>query len=210
MRRFGTGPQAWKRHDQMKKQVATRRRGTVLEEAILDAAYAELVARGYVDFTIEGVAQRSGTSRTVLYRRWPNRIGLATAAVAHFIKANPISVPDMGNMRDELRLLMRRYADRTPLNAARLFFEMSSDMAANGDSFTDERFREDFLGEIIKRASIRGEIDEKRLTPLIIWAPLSLVLNAIMITGQRISDEAIAEIVDQVFLPLVRPQARQD
>jgi AcrR family transcriptional regulator len=194
-------------HDQMKEQVATRRRGAVLEEAILDAAWAELLAQGYSDFTIEGVAQRAGTSRTVLYRRWPNRLRLATAAVVHYIKANPISVPDMGNVRDEICLLLRKYADRTPPHAMRLFFEMNSDMAAAGDSFTSERFREDLLGEVIKRGIARGEIDEKRVTPRVIWAPFSLVLNLIMITGQEISDEAIEETVDQVFLPLVTPRS---
>jgi AcrR family transcriptional regulator len=194
----------------MKEQVATRRRGAVLEEALLDAAWAELSAEGYLNFTFEGVIQRAGTSRSVLYRRWPNRLSLATAAILHYIKANPISVPDMGNVRDELCLVLRKYADRSPPKAMRLFFEMSSDMASAGDSFTHERFREDLLGEPIRRGIARGEIDEKRLTPRIVWALQSLVLGEIMVTGREISDEAIAEIVDQVFLPLARPRARQD
>src|SRR5262245_50037324 len=101
----------------MKEQVATRRRGAVLEEALLDAAWAELSAEGYLNFTFEGVIQRAGTSRSVLYRRWPNRLSLATAAILHCIKANPISVPDMGNVRDELCLVLRKYADRIPPKA---------------------------------------------------------------------------------------------
>lgn len=193
----------------MKEQVATRRRGAVLEEAILDAAWAELTAQGYANFTFEGVIQRAGTSRPVLYRRWPNRLSLATAAIVHYIKANPISVPDMGNVRDELRLVLRKYADRIPPGAMRLFFEMDGDMASTGDSFTHERFREDLLGEVIKRGIARGEIDDKRLTPRILWTPQSLVLSEIMVTGREISDEAIAQIVDQVFLPLVRPSTLQ-
>ncbi|WP_315763988.1 MULTISPECIES: TetR/AcrR family transcriptional regulator [unclassified Bradyrhizobium] len=194
----------------MKEQVATRRRGAILEEAILEAAWAELSSQGYLNFTFDSVVRRVGTSRPVLYRRWPNRLALAVAAIVHYIKANPISVPDMGNSRDELCLLLRKYADRTPPKATRLFFEMNSDMASAGDSFTEERFREDLLGELVKRGIARGEIDVKRLTPRILSVPTSLVLNEIMITQRPISDEAIAEIVDQVFLPIVRPRSLQD
>lgn len=194
----------------MKEQVVTRRRGAVLEEALLDAAWIELTNQGYFNFTFEGVIKRAGTSRSVLYRRWPNKLSLALAAILRYIKANPIHVPDMGNVRDELLLLLRKYADRTPPEATRLLFEMTNDMAAVGDSFAHERFREDLLGEIIKRGIARGELDETRLTPRIISVPTSLVLFELMVTLQDISDKAITEIVDQVFLPLVRPQARQN
>ena len=58
----------------------SRRRGATLEEAILDAAWAELIDHGYAEMTLEAVAKRAGTSRPVLYRRWPSRTKLATAA----------------------------------------------------------------------------------------------------------------------------------
>jgi AcrR family transcriptional regulator len=197
-------------YDRMKKQVATRRRGAVLEEAILHAAWAELSTQGYLNFTFEGVIKRAGTSRSVLYRRWPNRLSLATAAILRYIRANPISVPDLGNVRDELCLFLRKFSDRTPPQATRLLFEMNSDMTAVGDSFTHERFRENLLDEIIERGIARGEIDEKRLTRRIIRVPSSLVLNEIVVTSRGVSDEVIAEIVDHVFLPIVRPRAFQD
>jgi AcrR family transcriptional regulator len=59
----------------------TRRRGEALEDALLDAAWDELVEVGYGRFTIDGVAARAGTSRPVIYRRWPVRSDLAIAAV---------------------------------------------------------------------------------------------------------------------------------
>ena len=63
-----------------------RRRGDVLERALLDAAWAELEDSGYDDLTIDAVAQRAGTSRAVLYRRWPNKQDLMLAALAHQVK----------------------------------------------------------------------------------------------------------------------------
>jgi AcrR family transcriptional regulator len=46
-----------------------RRRGRHLEDALLDAAWAELTERGYAGFTLESVAKRAGTSTPVIYRR---------------------------------------------------------------------------------------------------------------------------------------------
>src|ERR1700742_3803616 len=91
---------------------ASRRRGSALEEAILDTAWAELSDRGYAGFTMEAVATRAGTSRPVLSRRWPTRAELAVAAIGHYIKKNPISVPELGNVRDELVLLLQKLSER--------------------------------------------------------------------------------------------------
>ena len=59
----------------------TRRRGSTLEAALLQAAWDELTEAGYAAFTMEGVAARAKTSRAVLYRRWPNRPQLVVAAL---------------------------------------------------------------------------------------------------------------------------------
>lgn len=187
----------------MTGQVATRRRGLALEDAILDAAWLELASLGYSAFTFEAVARRAGTSRPVLYRRWPTRAKLASSAIARHVKQNPLVVPDLGNLRDELCLLMRKFADRSPPKLLRLVFEMSEDMAAEDTSFHDARFQENPLGDLIERAIQRGEIDAGKLTPRILRIPLGLVMHEVIVAVRTISDEAIAEIVDQVFLPLV-------
>ena len=83
---------------------AGRRRGAALEEAILGAAWAELIERGYADMTLEAVAKRAGTSRPVLARRWPSRTRLATAVLARYLAQNPVDVPDLGSVGAEMRL----------------------------------------------------------------------------------------------------------
>lgn len=192
-----------------KNKKARRRRGEALESAILDAAWLELAKGGYSNFTFEAVVKRVGTSRPVLYRRWPTRASLASAAIVRHTKQNPITIPDLGNVRDELCLLMRQFADRSPPKLLRLVFEMSEDMAAENASFRDKRFIEDNpLEPLIARAIARGEIDQRRLTTRVLRLPLSLVLHDVVITVRQISNEAIAEIVDQIFLPLVVPSGR--
>jgi AcrR family transcriptional regulator len=182
---------------------ARRRRGAELEHAILDATWVELAAEGYSNLTYEGVAKRSGTSRPVLYRRWPTRTSLASAAIARQIKLNPIAVPDLGSLREELRLLLRSFADRASPNMIGLMFEMSQDMAAENTSFLDDPFQANPLDDLVRRAVRRGEIDRRVLTRRMLRVPLSLVLHEVALTAAVISDEAIAEIVDEIFLPLV-------
>jgi len=184
-----------------------RRRGTALEDAILDAACAELIEHGYADLTLESVAKRSGTSRPVLARRWPTRAKLATAAMARHFKLNPFSVPDLGSVCDELRKLLRYMSDRWRPDLIQLAFDMSRDLADAGSNFTDLRAKltdGELMRSILKRGVDRGEIDPARLTPRNIALPTDLARNEILMTRRPLSDEVIREIVEDVFLPLVR------
>jgi AcrR family transcriptional regulator len=123
----------------MKADKIGRRRGVRLQDAILDAAWAELVERGYPGLTLEGVAKRAGTSRPVLYRRWPSRTALATAALGRHIAQNPIVVPDLGSVRDEISLLLRRMSDRARPDMIRLVFDMQRDLADEHSNLADMR-----------------------------------------------------------------------
>lgn len=191
--------------DDMDDQKMRRRRGQALEDAILAAAWDELEERGYSSLTFEAVAKRLGTSRPVLYRRWSSRAELALAAIARHARLNPIIVPDLGNLRDELYLLLRRCSDREPPKLVRLIFEMGEDLEGAGSSFTSIRSK---IGpnpaqEILDRAVARGEIDPRRLTPRIMRLPTDLARHEMMATLEPLSDSAIEEIVDGIFLPLV-------
>jgi AcrR family transcriptional regulator len=196
----------------MKADNTERRRGARLEDAILDAAWAELVERGYPGLTLEGVAKRAGTSRPVLYRRWPNRTALATAALGRHMAQNPIVVPDLGCVRDEICLLLRGLSDLARPDMIRLVFDMQKDLAETRSSLADIRAQlkaeiidSDVMQVILGRAIDRGEIAAARLTPRIVSLPTDLARHEILMTFQPLSDQAIQEIVDEIFLPLVRP-----
>lgn len=185
-----------------------RRRGTVLEEAILDAAWAELTEHGYPEMTLEAVATRAGTSRPVLHRRWPSRVKLATAALARYVVSNPIEVPDLGSVGAELFLLLRHIADRARPDLVRLLFDMSGDLADGHSSIADVRaeFADGrLLRAILDRAVARGEIDPARLTPRIVALPTDLMRHEMLMTFERPADGVIREIVEEIFLPLVAP-----
>jgi AcrR family transcriptional regulator len=189
---------------------AERRRGNALEEAILGAAWAELLDRGYAGFTMEAVANRAGTSRPVLSRRWQSRADLAVAAIGSYIQKNLIYVPDLGNVRDELAMFLQKISDRGMLAVAKVLFSMRDYFMETDSSLADLRNRlrnmlEDnqTIDEILQRGVRRGEIDPSKLTKRIASLPLDLVRHEGLMTHKPIPRAVIAEILDSIFLPLV-------
>jgi AcrR family transcriptional regulator len=185
-----------------------RRRGRALEEALLDAAWAELTDRGYDDMTIDAVAVRAGTSRAVLYRRWPNKQELVLAAVAHEAGKDVVVAPDTGSLRgDVIALLQQANKVRVGL-ATQLFTQLGGFYRQSGTSLADlsafvQGGRDAILEEAIQRAIDRGEIQPEQVTERIARLPVDLFRYEILMTMRPLSEEAIEEIVDGIFLPLI-------
>lgn len=189
--------------------MSERRRGTELEDAILEAAWLELTEHGYAGLTMEAVAKRAGTSRPVLARRWEAKAPLAIAAIRRQLAKYPVDVPDRGDLRTELLEYLKRAADRTSGIAA-AFTLLSSEYFAENLSkpkdlhaaITEGQGRS--LASILDRAVARGEIDPKKLTPPIASLLSDLFrLHAIM----NFSAPPLAlrkAWVDTLFLPLVQ------
>lgn len=57
---------------------------------------------------------------------------------------------------------------------------------------------------IVERGIRRGEVDPERLTQRRLRLPLDLLRGELMLYG-TVADGVIEEILDEVFLPLVRP-----
>ncbi|MCA2262651.1 TetR/AcrR family transcriptional regulator [Mycobacterium marseillense] len=194
--------------------VSRRRRGPALEEALLDAAWTELTERGYDELTIDAVAVRAGTSRAVLYRRWPNKQELALAAVAHEVAKDVVVAPDTGGLRGDVIALLRqankvRVGMVVPL-LTRLggFYQQTGSSLADLETRVRGR-RDDALEQAIQRAVDRGEIERDQLTERIARLPVDLFRYEVLMTLRPLPDEAIEEIVDTVWLPLLeRRKAR--
>jgi len=186
----------------------TRRRGAELENAILDAAWEQLIAEGYEHFTIDTVTARAQTSKPVLYRRWKTREDLLRATVRHRGTADSPPSPDTGTLRgDLLALLTHANTTRNPMVAV-----VSSMLGSFYDqtSLTPAELRDEFLVQrgsavekVINRAVERGEIDPARLTPRIIDLPFALFRQEMMMTLSPVPDHVLRQIVDDIFIPLV-------
>src|SRR5690625_977101 len=191
---------------------ARRRRGSALETALLDAAWAELTERGYDDMTIDAVASRAGTSRAVLYRRWSGKPELVLAALQREAGKDVVTTPDTVSLRGDVIGILRQ-ANRVRVGlATQLFTRLGGFYRQTGASLADlnafvQGGRDAVLEQAIQRAVDRGEIDPKRVTDRIVRLPVDLFRHEILMTLRPLTDEAIEEIVDTIFLPLLsRPE----
>lgn len=186
----------------------TRRRGAALEGAILEAAWDQLTEGGYGDFTLEAVAARAGTSRSVLYRRWPGRVELLRAALAHRGETPVAEPPDTGSLRGDAIALLTAMTDHRVELMILLQTRLGDFFAESGDSPADLRellvgTRGGSMHGAVARAVARGEVDPARVTDRIVRLPADLVRHQMAMTLLPVPPEDIAEIVDECFLPLL-------
>jgi AcrR family transcriptional regulator len=188
----------------------SRRRGAELENAVLDAAWDVLVEHGYQGFTYEAVAARAGTSRPVLYRRWPQRDVLLLATLARAWRAQPIEIPDTGDLRDDAIGFLRN-ADATRNRMITLISVQLMDyFRATGTTFGELREMLRPPGEptpfetIVARAVQRGDLPDVPRSPRVVNLPFDLLRHDVLMTMRPLPDESIIEIVDEAWLPLLR------
>jgi AcrR family transcriptional regulator len=85
-----------------------RPRSERAHQAILDATNEILEERGFVDLTMDEVAQRAGVSKPTIYRRWPTKGMLVFEAFsADFLTRQPL--PDTGSLRGDLLAALRAW-----------------------------------------------------------------------------------------------------
>jgi AcrR family transcriptional regulator len=179
----------------------SRRRGAVLEDALLQAAWAEVSSVGYARLTMEGVAARAGTAKSVIYRRWPNRATLVRAAMRHHLGSLSDDVPDTGDLRQDMLCVLRRLRAN--------FEEVGPDMIHGLLSELTDIPQDVFavtpgvVAAILQRAAERGEVRPERITPRITALPGNLVRHELVVPNGDLSDAALAGIIDEIFLPLV-------
>jgi AcrR family transcriptional regulator len=188
----------------------TRRRGAALEDALLDAAWAELQAVGYAGLTMEAVADRAGTSRAVLYRRWRNRPELVLTVIRRHRPLLSGEIPDTGTLRGDVLALLRRMSSRLAEIGPETVYGLLGDYLSDAGMFARSRdqllsISAEVMETILKRAADRGEARagvENRIATL----PTALFRNELFLARTPPSEGTLVEIVDDVFLPLVRPE----
>ncbi|GAA3911461.1 TetR/AcrR family transcriptional regulator [Actinoplanes auranticolor] len=186
----------------------TRRRGAALEEAILRAAADELTENGFAGLTMDRVAQRAGTNKNAIYRRWPDRLALGIAAYRHL--ATAIQPPDTGTLRGDALELLRR-ANRhwsSPLGAVLRDLLAAAGSAQKLVAQLPEQSTDAMAAmwlTVLGRAVARGEAAPESLHPRVATVAIVLLRNEFVTRGvPSAPDEVLTEIVDEVYLPLVR------
>ncbi|MFD9099150.1 TetR/AcrR family transcriptional regulator [Streptomyces collinus] len=167
----------------------------------LEAVIELVTEQGVRAVTMDAVAARAGVSKPAIYRRWPSKQALIIAAAESRI--GPLSVPDLGDIRAELRevLTARLAAYRMP-GTARLLAELMASAAeadaARGDyvDYTDRLMAETrrILQRGIARGEVRPDIDIRTAATLVAAPPLYRLLAE----RELPSDRFVEDMVDMV------------
>jgi AcrR family transcriptional regulator len=191
---------------------ATRRRGAELEAALLETAWDILSERGYGALTYEALAQQAKTAKQVIYRRWPTKRELLFALLAHHGTSLPTVKVDTGSLRGDILGLMRnsntRIGDLTAIFSGLLgthFDEVEATPRELRAALFGSRANSVELA--LERAVQRGEIGTGSIPPRVLALPYDLYRHEAVMSLAAMPDEVLVEIVDQVWLPLVREYA---
>lgn len=189
----------------------TRRRGAALDEAILQATIDELHAVGFRGLTMDAVAARAGTAKNVIYRRWPSRGALCVAAYLRMLPTDPEDAPDTGSVRSDALALLQRANERMSTPVGQILRELLAGIIqAEPERIRDLREQASRAGvavwlKVLARAVSRGEVDPSALTPRVATVAVDLLRSEYSLNGaMSVPDAVLVEIVDQVYLPLLR------
>lgn len=132
-------------------------------QAILDAALAELLARGIDDFTVEGVAKRAGVDPRVIIDRWHDRRILLVDA--QFGRGRQgLVTPDTGTLRGDVLAVAAALADQAESPTWQAWFHRmlaagrDADLLEIRSDFWEVRFND--FSPVLQRAAERGELRE--------------------------------------------------
>jgi AcrR family transcriptional regulator len=177
--------------------------------AILDAANELLAERGFVDLTIDDVAQRAGVGKTTIYRRWPSKGTLVFEAFAtDFLTGQPL--PDTGSLRGDLLAALRAFikvvkGTVTGRTLAGLIAEVQRDPELA------EVWRERFVGRVrtqhrvmVDRAVERGEASPDTDPDVVLDLVFGAAYHRLLQSHLTLSDRFARAVVDTVVAGVQR------
>ncbi|MFB9832825.1 TetR/AcrR family transcriptional regulator [Actinoallomurus acaciae] len=183
------------------------RRGRVPDQVVHRAVLEELLSVGYAGLTLDRVAQRAGTARATLYRRWPDKRRLIADAVAGALP--PLEAPpDTGDVREDLLICFERMHDLLGAAGRLAVQAVGAELHdATGNAFTD-LVREQVLEprvqailDVLLRGAARGQIRTEAAVPVLARTGPALLLQHLLMYGRPPHRALIEEVVDRVILP---------
>lgn len=176
---------------------AGRPRDPRIDAAILRATADLLAEIGYSNLTIAAVAERAGTTKTALYRRWSSKAELVHEAA--FPAAPTAIATPPGDIAADIRAMLTATRDvfSTPVVRAALP-GLIADMVADADLNVRvmDRFTGVFaavrnrLADAVQRGEVYPDVDPDRLVEVIGGATL---LRMLLQPGEPLGDDWVEQ-----------------
>ena len=188
-----------------------RRRGAVLERAILDAALDQLGTVGWNGLTMEKVAAGAQTGKAAVYRRWPSKEDLVADALRAGLPRIE-EAPDLGSVREDLLALCRQAREAMfsrPGFAVRSVIHECDPIQAERfhgvifDGIVEPTIK--LLREVITRGIERNEVRPDAANSYLFDAIPAMMMYRSKLRGSEWGDRDLEEMIDQLMVPLLRP-----
>ncbi|WP_156687641.1 TetR/AcrR family transcriptional regulator [Mycobacterium sp. Marseille-P9652] len=167
-----------------------RPRDPRIDGAVLRATVELLGESGYPGLSVAAIAERAGTSKPAIYRRWPSKAHLVHEAV--FPLGATTAIPDSGSPPDDLREMVRRTMAVLTTPAARaalpgLVGEMAADPTLH--SALLERFADVIAGGLAEWLRIAARAG--RVRPDVTAEELAEAIAGITLLGLLTRGDAL-------------------
>ncbi|NGO07274.1 TetR/AcrR family transcriptional regulator [Streptomyces sp. HC44] len=192
------------------QSASLRRRGAVLERAILEAALDQLGTVGWNGLTMEGVAAGAQTGKAAVYRRWPSKEDLVVDALRAGLPSLE-DAPDLGSVREELLDLCRRIREamysRSGFAVRSVLYECDFSMAERFHAVILEGVVEPgarLVQEVVRRGIARGEVRPDAANGYVFDAIPAMLMYRSKVCASEWNEQDLEEMVDQLMVPLLR------
>ena len=192
---------------------AQRKRGAALEDAILEATFAELSEVGYTALTVEAVAARAHTGKASIYRRWPTKAQLVLDAMLERVPTPKdcgldVVLPDSVTTADALRTVARAISGILQSPAGDAMRSIKCEALADPElaRLIDDQFqapRRAALLQLLERGVQRGEVRPEAATELVADVLPAVLTHRVILQREQVGERDIHDIIEQILIPLV-------
>jgi AcrR family transcriptional regulator len=172
----------------------------------LDATLHVLSSVGYTDLTIDAVAARAGSSKTTIYRRWPDKSALVCAALVAASQQHPELPASAPSLREDLIALTKLMAGLGATEDSGVFVSLLA--AAQRDPAIAEAVQVTALEprrrdcrDVIQRAIGRGELRDPRLAATVFELVLGQIMVRYVLLGNGFDETSQVAFVDDTVIP---------
>ena len=173
--------------------------------AIREATTAELAEHGYSRVTFEGVARRAKTSKPVLYRRYPSRAHMVVDALLA-VPPQPVPASTTPSLREDMLSLLDVMMDRfhrTGIDTYRRLIADADDELLDTITAQLAELADQTIYRALSEARDRGEIGAANIPDRAATTIVALMRNEVFFTRNPIDREALTDMLDNVYLPLI-------
>ena len=124
------------------------------------------------------------------------------------LPTSPEDTPDTGSLREDALAVLTRANDRMSSPVGQILRELLADIMSDRERMRDLNDQIARAGvtpwlTVLARAVARGEVAPTVVTPRVATVAVALLRNEYALNGATsVPTEVLAEIVDEVFLPL--------